>query len=151
MKVASNRILTDPYSAGMAIHSILLVDDDPSVLETVQLMLERSGYAVSAASGGREALRKLKHETVDLVITDLLMPDMDGIELINVLHKGYAGLPVVAMSGGRQLSADTYLMIARGFHVDFLLRKPFTCGQLLEAIAAAEARSANSVPSRAVS
>jgi CheY-like chemotaxis protein len=151
MGFAMRRSPSNRYGAGMPIHSILLVDDEPSVLDTVRLMLERTGFAVSTANSGMEAIRMLRRETVDLVITDLLMPEMDGIELINFLHKNFPGLRVVAMSGGRQLSADTYLMIARGFHVDFLLRKPFTCAQLLEAIAAVDTLASNPVPSRAVS
>jgi DNA-binding response OmpR family regulator len=130
----------------MTTHSILVVDDDPGVLEAIRQSLEPSGYAVFVAADGKEAIRFLSRETVDLVITDVLMPDMDGFELIKVLHRDYPAVRVVAMTGGGQLSADTYLRMAQGFRVDWLLKKPFARDELLMAIKAVEIRSSIPAP-----
>ena len=90
----------------------------------------------------------LRRGPVDLVITDLLMPDMDGIELINALHKDFAGIRVVAMSGGGVLDAEFYLTMAKRLRADSLLKKPFTRDELLMAIEAIEAGSLSSAPPR---
>ncbi|MGD1030922.1 MAG: response regulator [Opitutaceae bacterium] len=133
---------------GMPVKSILVVEDNAGVRNTTRLLLEASGYAVSVASGGVEAIRMLRRGPVDLVITDLLMPDMDGIELINALHKDFAGIRVVAMSGGGVLDAEFYLTMAKRLRADSLLKKPFTRDELLMAIEAIEAGSLSSAPPR---
>jgi CheY-like chemotaxis protein len=125
----------------MTIHSILIVEDDLDTLHAMRKILEPLGYAVSVAGGGRDALRLLNQETVDLVITDILMPDMDGFELIAALHQSFPATRVVAMSGGKNLSPDTYLLIARGFGVDGVLQKPITRDELVMAIKGSETRS----------
>jgi CheY-like chemotaxis protein len=130
----------------MTIHSILIVDNELGLLETTRQVLQPLGYAVFVAAGGREAIQLLSREAVDLVIADILMPDMNGYELIKVLHRDYPAVRVVAMSGGGQLNADIYLKIAQGFHVDRLLRKPFSRAELLMAIKVVEIRSSTSAP-----
>jgi CheY-like chemotaxis protein len=132
----------------MTIHSILVVDDETNVLEATRQLLESLGYTVSAAAGGRQALRILNQKTADLVITDLLMPEMDGFELITALHEKHPGIPIVAMSGGGNLSAEIYLKIAKGFRVDWLLKKPFARDELLTAVKVVEARASTSAPPR---
>ena len=122
----------------MTIASILVVDDDRTTLRTMQQALEPLGYAVSLATGGREALRSLRHDSVDLVITDILMLDMDGFELIAALRKDFPGIPIVAISGGGSLGPDTYLTIAKAFGADGVLQKPISRDELAIAIGAIE-------------
>jgi CheY-like chemotaxis protein len=133
----------------MAIHSIVIVDDDPDTLAAMQTVLKPMGYTVSAAADGREALRLLNREPVDLVITDILMPEMDGFELITAMRKKFPGTRIIAISGGRDLSpvsGDTYLVIARGFGVDAVLRKPIMCSEFVTAIKGVENRHWASPP-----
>jgi len=133
----------------MSIHSIVIVDDDPDTLNAMQRVLTPLGYAVFAASGGREAMRLLNRESVDLVITDILMPDMDGFELISALRKSHPRTRIIAISGGRNLSPisrDTYLVIARGFGVDAVLQKPILRNEFVTAIKGVENRSWGSRP-----
>jgi CheY-like chemotaxis protein len=127
---------------GMAIHSILVVDDDPATCKMIGRLLEPAGYSVASAGGAREAMQALDQQEFDLVLTDLIMPEGDGFELISAMQRDQSGTRVIAMSGGGRVGADTYLTMARGFHVDGLLRKPFTRDQLLNALKDVDQRPA---------
>ena len=105
-------------------------------------LLEPAGYSVSSAGGAREAIEVLSRHPFDLVLTDLIMPEGDGFELISAMQKDQTPARVIAMSGGGRVGADTYLSMARGFRVDGLLRKPFTRDQLLGALQEAGGRPA---------
>jgi two-component system cell cycle response regulator CpdR len=122
----------------MPIQSIMVVDDDLSTLGAMQRALERSGYTVSSAAGGREAIRMLGREPVDLVVTDIVMPEGDGLEVIAALRKNFPTTRIIAMSGGGRVSADDYLLIARGYGVDVRLKKPFSNVDLLDAVRTVE-------------
>jgi CheY-like chemotaxis protein len=115
----------------MKIRSILVVDDDRTTLSAMNQMLRPLGYVVTFAVDGRDAIDSLNRESVDLVITDILMSDMDGFELIAALRKNFPDIPVVAISGGANLGADTYLMIAKGLGSAGVLRKPVTREELV--------------------
>jgi CheY-like chemotaxis protein len=78
---------------------ILVVDDDPGVLETVALLLTAAGYKTSAAHNGFDALQKLKAITPSLILCDLDMPDMSGSELLSIIRRRFPEIPVIAMSG----------------------------------------------------
>ncbi len=128
----------------MSIKSILVVDDDTVTTRAMQRVLEPLGYMVSIAAGAWEAMRVLDREVVDLVITDILMPDGDGFELIGAMRKRFGRIRVIAISAGAgtgSLAADTYLLIARGMRADGILRKPITREELVVAIGAVENRS----------
>jgi two-component system cell cycle response regulator CpdR len=131
----------------MIVRSILVVDDDQHTLEAMRRVLDPSGYAVSFAFGGLDAINLLRRGTIDLVITDILMPDGDGLDLISTLRRNFANVRIVAMSAGGRINANDYLLIARGFGVDAVLRKPFTRDELLTAINTIETRSPVSAPS----
>ena len=104
-------------------------------------MLEPLGYVVTVANGGREAIRSLDRELIDLIVTDILMYDMDGFELIVALRKDFPEIPVIAISGGGNLGAETYLVIAKGFGADGVLLKPVACDELVKTIRAIESGS----------
>ena len=114
---------------------ILLVDDDEAVRSVLRRGLVRAGYEVREAGDGRAALKLLASAPADLVITDLVMPEMEGIEFILALRKTHPKLPVIAMSGGgRAVGPDNYLKIARACGAMKILAKPFETEQLLTAM-----------------
>jgi len=136
-----HRITASKGDSEMIVRSILVVDDDQYTLEAMRRILKPPGYAVSFSFGGLDAINFLNHETVDLVITDILMPDGDGLALVNTLRKNFPNIRVVAMSGGGKVSASDYLLMARGFGASLVLRKPFSRDDLLTAIKTIETHS----------
>src|SRR5689334_21333044 len=91
---------------------ILLADDDDQFRDMVQAMLERMGHGVVPVRNGNEALARCAERRPDLVITDLIMPDKEGLELITALHHADRDLPIVAMSGGGRSHPAMYLKMA---------------------------------------
>jgi two-component system, response regulator YesN len=111
---------------------ILLIDDEPSARQFFREVLEGAGYGVTEASSAKDGLSHLKAHPVDLVITDILMPDMDGLELTWVLHQQYPHIKVVAVSSGQQ-DID-YCSVARFFGAHETLMKPVAIPRLLDAV-----------------
>lgn len=118
----------------MASSSILVVDDEPGIRELLCLMLESEGYNVTAAQDGLEASKLMAAKPVDIVITDLLMPERDGLEFIAEIRKKFPAVRIIAMSGGGHIARDSYLKIAKNFGAHFLLEKPFTQAVVLAAV-----------------
>ena len=79
--------------------TVLLVEDDPTLLDMLAKTLERAEFAVITAIHGVDALAKMRSRHADVVVTDIMMPEMDGFELIRSLHATWPDLPIVAMSG----------------------------------------------------
>jgi DNA-binding response OmpR family regulator len=116
---------------------ILLVDDDVALRSMLKLGMETLGYGVVEARDGREALKLFKDSAFDMVITDLIMPEKEGIELIMELRKQPGKPPkIIAMSGGGHMAASSHLNIARILGVKRMLAKPFGLGELQAAIEA---------------
>ncbi len=113
---------------------ILVVDDDALVRETVALALRNAKHAVVEASNGRQALDILGRETVGLVVTDILMPEIDGIGLILAIHTQYPSLRILCVSGGDSTGFTGYLPMAANLGAHMILAKPFTPQQLLAAV-----------------
>ncbi|HZO28937.1 MAG TPA: response regulator [Chloroflexota bacterium] len=113
---------------------ILVVDDNASVRTTARALLEAAGYEVVEAESGAAALRTLSSEAVEAVVTDIFMPDTDGIELIHALHRQSPDLPVVAMSGGGYDDGKDVLAVARLFGAVQIVQKPLTQRKLVGAI-----------------
>ena len=111
--------------------SILVVDDEANICEYVRAVLRGAGFSVSTAKDGKEALDEIDSGKHALVVTDLIMPEHDGLELIARLKKQRNAIRIIAMSGGGYLSADHYLDIAKGFMVDRILAKPFMPAELV--------------------
>ena len=115
-------------------YSILVVDDEDEMRDTLERVLTAAGYRVVTASNGVEVASILAQVHVDLVMTDLLMPEKDGTEVIAELRKKHPNTPIVAMSGGGRMPRGEYLKIARMFGAHSILEKPFTNEQLLSTI-----------------
>lgn len=111
---------------------ILLIDDESSVRQFFRQVLEGAGYGVTEASSAKDGLSQLRAHEVDLVITDILMPDMDGLELTWVLRQQFPRIKVVAVSGGQQ-DLD-YCSVARFFGAHDTLMKPVATTRLLDAV-----------------
>ena len=114
---------------------ILLVDDDDAFAEMLGKALTSFGYEVLRAGDGRAALRLYDPQTVGLVLTDLLMPDMEGVELIIALRQRHPAVKVIAMSGGGRNQPDAYLKIAHQVGAVKTLAKPFPLATLRVTVA----------------
>ena len=112
-------------------HRLLIIDDEESLRLWLRRSLEREGYEVHEAREGGEALKLLTDTPVDLIITDIIMPDMEGIAFILALRQRRPPLPVIAISGGGRIGLNNYLEIAKGCGAARALAKPFKIAQLL--------------------
>ncbi|MBF0140621.1 MAG: response regulator [Magnetococcales bacterium] len=114
---------------------VLVVDDDMSIRAFVLEILEEEGHSIEEAVDGKQGLQRYREEPADLVITDILMPEVDGVEFIMQLQEIYPGVKIIAMSGGgRGLDASFNLRIAKDFGAVQQIEKPFTRERLLEAV-----------------
>jgi len=117
--------------------SVLLIDDDEALRNvTVEILME-AGYDVDDAPDGRSGLELFRIGLHDLVITDIAMPDMDGIELIIDLTRAARRPQIIAISGDSQLSTSVYLPTAKQLGVHSTLTKPIRAADLLKAVEAA--------------
>lgn len=106
---------------------ILVVDDDESIREMISFALLREGYEVRSADNGREALGLLAAVPTDLIITDLVMPQCDGYELITAIRKGFPQIKIIAISGNEVSGKKVGLLnIADHMGAHITLMKPFS-------------------------
>lgn len=115
---------------------ILVIDDDPVVRDMLVEMLKREGYDVDSAEDGRAGMRRFREQPSALVITDVLMPEQEGLETLMQLRQTGRPVKVMAISGGGRVGADTYLNSARTLGADAILAKPFGREELLEKVTA---------------
>jgi two-component system chemotaxis response regulator CheY len=113
---------------------ILLIDDDEMSRQAVQRMLERAGFTVMSTGDGREAIDGYHAGEIDLVITDLIMPDIDGLEIIQEIRRKDPAAKILAISGGGRVQAEEYLSVARKFGAVEVLPKPFASQDLKAAV-----------------
>lgn len=121
---------------------ILIVDDDPSIRRTLQIALSNAGYNVIQARDGSEAMRLWRDHGGDLVITDLHMPEKDGIETIMELLRHTPGLPIIAMSDGGQTRRLDLLKDVSLLRPVLTIEKPFTLAQMVGLVGHALRRGA---------
>lgn len=113
---------------------ILVVDDDAALRLVLRTILEDGGHTVREAAGGHDALKLLRQQLPDLIITDIYMPDGDGLELIYQLRT-LTQAPVIAISGGGRHDAPlSMLTVAGALGATRVLQKPFTEQTLLDAV-----------------
>jgi CheY-like chemotaxis protein len=114
---------------------ILLVDDNPGLLVMQRGFLEHGGHVVTTATNGKEAVERAQRESFDVLITDLVMPEKEGIEIIIELHKKFPAMKIIAMSGGGRINSKDYLDLAAKLGASKTLSKPFSGKDLLAAVA----------------
>ena len=110
---------------------ILLVDDDAIFLGSTRRYLQRAGYEVLIARDGNEAIEFASASRVGVVVTDILMPHKDGLEIIREIHKRWPAVKIIAMSGGGFLDGEILLDLGLKFGASGALEKPFPREQLL--------------------
>lgn len=113
---------------------ILIVDDDETIRRLIIRLLEKEGYTTIVANNGRDGLLKYDKSKIDLVITDIIMPDMEGIEFIISLKKLNPEIKIIAISGGGYLPATDYLETAKDFGVVESFSKPFDISALIKKV-----------------
>lgn len=113
---------------------ILVIDDDEQVLDMLYESLTREGYDVLRASNGEQGLRLYREGHVDLIITDLIMPEKEGIETITELRQDFPDVKIIAISGGGRTGTKDYLHMAKIFGVQRTFTKPVAREQLLDSI-----------------
>lgn len=124
--------------------SIILVDDEPDIRDSVQRILEQAGYTVRVANSGNEGIAEYRRVPADLLITDMIMPDGHGLNLIRELRADFPDLRILAISGGGNFGAQSYqtgaistaayLAAATAAGAKVALTKPFTREKLLAAV-----------------
>jgi CheY-like chemotaxis protein len=114
------------------IATILFIDDEEQVRTVIQMALAQAGYRVLTAESGKHGLRLLESQEVDLILVDIFMPEMDGLELIPLLRKTRPASKIIAMSGGSW--KWDYLDTAKQLGANDTLKKPFSRQELLDAV-----------------
>jgi DNA-binding response OmpR family regulator len=113
---------------------ILIIDDEPQIRGVLRKALERAGHEVREAGDGLKGITSFRQEPADLVITDILMPDKEGLESIQELKALRPGLRIIAVSGGIPSAPMDVLAVARTFGASRTFWKPFDLATLLAAV-----------------
>ena len=112
---------------------VLVIDDEVAIRQLLRETLEGAGYQVWEATTGIEGLRQVRDQPIDLVITDILMSDMDGLEMVGMLHRDFPNIRIIAISGGNK-DLD-YCAVAKMLGAHETIPKPFSLSLLLETVA----------------
>lgn len=113
---------------------VLIVDDDPAIAELLKLNFEAAGFNADIAGEGQAALRMMDVTGYDLIVTDIFMPQFDGLEFLRMLRKRKSNEKIIAMSGGgANLGPSSFLELARLLGAAKTFEKPFDCRKLLAA------------------
>jgi CheY-like chemotaxis protein len=127
-----------PNRGGTFVASILVIDDDPAVLATIRLLLARHAHDVVVADDGRKGLALLQDGAFDLLIVDIFMPTMDGLETMTLVHRHRPEIPIIVMSGHEVRSesehAPNFLRMATKLGAVSSIQKPFRPGDLLAVV-----------------
>lgn len=115
--------------------TVLVIDDETFMLDFVRKILERAGYRVVTATSADAGLAAFRGERPDVIVTDLIMPDKDGLELIRELRRADPLARIIAISGGGRSQYINALDAAKAFGARDALRKPFLPKVLLETVA----------------
>ena len=113
---------------------ILVIDDDEIMNDMLIQMLSEAGYEIFSAADGSRGLKMFNSQVFDLIITDIVMPEKEGLETILAIRKINKTIPVIAISGGGKIRPEGYLTMAQQFGADYAFQKPFDRGQFLGAI-----------------
>jgi CheY-like chemotaxis protein len=126
---------------------ILVIDDEPAIRKALRRVLESAGYSVRTAIDGADGLNKLKSCAADIVITDIIMPNVHGVDAIKAIVQEFPNIRIIAISGGGNFSAasyqphaiktEAYLASAEIAGAHAILTKPFRTEDVIQAILAA--------------
>ncbi|RKZ69070.1 MAG: response regulator [Gammaproteobacteria bacterium] len=124
--------------------SILIIDDEEDIRDALQMILQRAGYDVMVASNGSEAIELQRGEPADLIITDIIMPEKDGVTTIKEIREEFPGTRIIAISGGggvqpveyvpEAITTTAYLAAAKEVGADMVFTKPFERKDLINAV-----------------
>lgn len=121
----------------MSLGRVLVIDDDDMLRTTTCRLLVNAGYDAQGAASGEAGLACLRQQPADVIITDIVTPDMDGLELIRALQRADPQVKVIAMSGGGRRGTTDYLDTALKFGARLVLPKPFTKEALIATVSGA--------------
>ncbi len=113
---------------------VLIVDDDPTVLRMLTQVMQRDGHTVMQAEDGDVAIRLFRRQPADVIITDLLMPNKEGLELIAEAREIAPHVRIIAYSGGGKIQPQNYLEFASGLGADRVYTKPVPITELSVAV-----------------
>ncbi len=113
---------------------ILIADDDSEIRVTLQKLLQMVGHEVQLAKDGLEAGRILDAGAFDLMVTDIVMPNQEGLESIMQAKQKHPSLHLIAMSGGGKDRTENYLRMAKTFGADAIFMKPFSPREMLDKV-----------------
>jgi DNA-binding response OmpR family regulator len=113
---------------------ILVIDDDEIVNEMIVQLLIDEGYQAEGARDGAIGMKLFTTKTFDLIVTDIIMPEKEGIETILGIRAKNKTIPIIAISGGGKNGPDEYLSLAQIIGANYIFKKPFINGKFLEAI-----------------
>jgi len=124
--------------------SILIIDDEENIRDSLQMVLERAGYEVRVASDGNEAIELQREKPAQLVITDIKMPEKDGVRTIKEMRREFPAVRIIAISGGGSveplaykpgaITTTAYLAAAKEVGADRVFAKPFDRKNLIQAV-----------------
>jgi CheY-like chemotaxis protein len=109
---------------------VLIVEDDKELREMLKMSLLRSGFTVLEAGNGKEAITHFKPALTDLVVTDLIMPEEDGLKVVIKLRELKPSIKIIAISGGGKVGPGSYLNLAKALGADAIYSKPFSINEL---------------------
>ena len=113
---------------------ILVIDDDDQMRVLLRQVMEWAGFEVTEAEDGREGMQQQRRQPADLVITDLIMPEQEGMETIRLLKKEFPQTRIIAISGGGRIGPEAYLPAAQELGADRVFSKPFDVRELAGAV-----------------
>jgi DNA-binding response OmpR family regulator len=125
-----NRPPDERFLEEATLANILVIDDDPAMRRMIDRILTGAGHQVTEAVNGVDGMKKFRAAAPEIVVTDIVMPDQEGIETIMKMRATGSRIGIIAISGGGHGSAGDYLLAARGLGADAILAKPFRPDEL---------------------
>jgi len=113
---------------------ILVIEDDEIMNSMIVQLLSEAGYEAEGSENGSRGLALLEKKAFDLIVTDIIMPEKEGLETIFAIRKKSKTLPIIAISGGGKLGPEQYLHLAKHFGAEFTFQKPFHNDLFLNAV-----------------
>jgi CheY-like chemotaxis protein len=125
-------------------NDVLIIDDEEDIRDALRRVLERAGYRVRAAEDGADGLTQMQQRAADIIITDIIMPKLNGVETIAAMRERFPGARIIAISGGgnygasdyqpNAITTSAYLAAANKAGAHIILTKPFDSADLLRAV-----------------